>query len=105
MIFHPAAEKEFVALPSNIQVRFERAIDALEVNPFTRRSGSDVTKLADLADGSTLHRLRVGKRRACYAVVTKTKVVWVLLFEDREVGYGRMIKTSEERYGGLRPKS
>ncbi|MHB8587078.1 MAG: type II toxin-antitoxin system RelE family toxin [Thermoplasmatota archaeon] len=96
--FHPAAEKEFFDLPPQAQTRFEKAIDGLEVDPFTPRPGVGVLKLADLSDGSTLHRLRVGERRACYGVVTAQKKVWVLLFDDREVGYRRMQRTAEERY-------
>lgn len=100
--FHPAAEKEFFDLPDQAQARFEKAIDGLEVDPFTPRPGVDVLKLADLSDGSTLHRLRVGERRVCFAVVTTHKRVWVLLFEDRGVGYRRMRRVAEERYSSRR---
>lgn len=96
--FHPAAEKEFLKLPEQAQTRFDKAIDALEHDPFTKRPGVDVLKLAYLSDGSTLHRLRVGERRACYAVVTSDKVVWILLFDDRELGYTRMQRTATERF-------
>lgn len=98
VVFHPAAEREFLSLPQQAQARFEKAIDGLEVDPFTKRPGVDLVKLADLSEGSTLHRLRVGERGACYAVVTAEKRVWVLLFDDREIGYRRMQKTAEERY-------
>jgi len=102
--FHPAAEKEFFALPEQVQARFEKAIDQLEVDPFKQRSGLDVLKLADLSDGSTLHRLRVGERRACYAIVTSDKRVWILLFDDREVGYKRMQGAAERRFKSLGTK-
>lgn len=100
--FHPAAEKEFLELPAHAQARVERAIDGLEIDPFTRRPGVDVLKLADLSDGATIHRFRVGERRACYAVVTADKRVWVLLFEDREVGYARMQRRAADRYHAVR---
>lgn len=99
---HPAAEKEFLELPAQAQARFEKAIDGLEIDPFTPRPGVDILKLADLSDGATLHRLRVGERRACYAVVTADKRVWVLLFEDREVGYARMQRRAADRFDAVR---
>lgn len=99
--FHPAAEKEFFALPDQAQSRFEKAIDQLEIDPLKPRPGPDVLKLADLSDGSTLHRLRVGEKRACYAVVTSDKRIWILLFDDREVGYKRMQGSAEKRFKSL----
>ncbi|HLE97012.1 MAG TPA: hypothetical protein VI997_06525 [Candidatus Thermoplasmatota archaeon] len=98
VVFHPAAAREYDALPEHARVRFERAIDALEDDPFSARPGVDIRKLRLLSDGTTLRRLRVGERRACYAVVTPSREVWILMFEDRELGYARIIRTSVERF-------
>ena len=73
VVFHPAAAREYDALPEHARVRFERAIDALEDDPFSARPGVDIRKLRLLSDGTTLRRLRVGERRACYAVVTLSR--------------------------------
>lgn len=35
-----------------------------------------------------LYRLRVGERRACYAVILDEREVFVLFFDERETGYG-----------------
>ena len=102
--FHPAASKELLHLEPRSQKRFRRAIDELEIDPLTARSGCDVKKVADLPGASTLHRLRVGRERACYAVVTPAREVWMLLFDDREVGYRRMVATAEKRFRGLPTK-
>lgn len=59
---------------------------------------ADVTKLAVLDTGETLYRLRVGERRACYAVITSDREVWMLIFEDRELGFRRLIKTATARF-------
>lgn len=96
--FHPAAEREFLALPPNEQTRFERAIDGLELDPFRKRPGVDIRKLVQSPDGTGLYRLRVGERRACCAVLTEDREVYVLLFDDRELGYGRLLHTAEERF-------
>ncbi len=96
---HPAAMKELLDLPPKTKDRFEAAIDRLALDPFRPRVGCDVTKLADLDEGATLLRLRVGQHRACYAVLSREREILILLFEDREVGYRRMIATAVRRFG------
>lgn len=100
VLFHPKAEKELFGLPDDAQRRFGRAIDQLTVDPHTSRAGVNVKKIADLGGGATLHRLRVGERRSCYAVTDSMRRVWILLFEDREVGYPRMVRRAQERFKG-----
>lgn len=46
----------------------------------------------------------MGERRACYAVVTIDKRVWILLFDDREVGYKRMQDAAEKRFKNVGKK-
>ncbi|MBI4393325.1 MAG: hypothetical protein HY556_05950 [Euryarchaeota archaeon] len=96
--FHPAAEREYLALPENSRRRFEKGIDALAEDPFRPRAGVDVVKLTDLGQGSSLHRLRVGKHRSCYAVIRGDRKVWILLFDDRGTGYPRMIRAAKARF-------
>lgn len=100
VIFHPAAKAEFMALPEHTQVKFERAIDGLATDPFRPRPGLDVKKLGQLEDGSSLHRVRAGKYRACYAVVGTDRKVWILLFDHRGRGYSRIVNTSRLRFFG-----
>lgn len=95
--FHPAAEKEFLALPSHLQSRFERAIDQASIDPFRARPGRDVKKLGDLSPGEALYRLRVGEHRCCYAVITAEREILILLFEVRGAGYDRIFRTAAAR--------
>lgn len=74
----------------------------MAIDPYSNRPGVDVTKLIDLGQGATLHRLRAGERRSCYAVIDDDRMVWILLFEDREVGYKRLVRRASERFEGRR---
>ena len=100
VLFHPAAEKEFLVLPGQVQSRFERAIDLLAVDPLRPRPGADIKKLGDLGSGEILCRLRVGEHRSCYAVVTARREVLILLFDARGAGYDRIIATAKSRRRG-----
>ncbi|HWH08104.1 MAG TPA: type II toxin-antitoxin system RelE/ParE family toxin [Candidatus Thermoplasmatota archaeon] len=91
---HRKAEAEFLRLPANVQDRFEAAIDRLEADPFRKRPGADIRAL----EGTTgLYRLRVGSYRALYTVEPDGRIVIVLLFDERELGYTRLIPKAEAR--------
>jgi mRNA-degrading endonuclease RelE of RelBE toxin-antitoxin system len=96
---HPAAADDLARLPDDDYRRVRSRLKQLEEDPLEPRAGKDVKKLKDLRDGSGLYRLRVGEHRAVYAVVTVERQVLVLVFEKREAGYDRLIKTAEARYG------
>lgn len=95
---HASARDELLALTD---VEFER-VDAklrrLAEDPLRPRAGVDIKKLKDLGGGG-LYRLRIGERRALYAVLTADRRVIVLVVEDREAGYARMIARASKRLG------
>lgn len=97
IIFHPKAEKEFFELADQVQNRFERALDAVAVDPFRARPGVDLKKLADVGPGETLYRLRVGDYRSVYVIISGPRKIWVLLFDPRGTGYDRLVKTATAR--------
>ncbi|MFA5862835.1 MAG: type II toxin-antitoxin system RelE/ParE family toxin [Candidatus Thermoplasmatota archaeon] len=71
-------------------------LEKLAQEPFRPRPGMDIKKLKDV-DGDGLYRLRVGEHRAIYAVVSVDRVVTVLVVDDREAGYSRMIQRAMAR--------
>lgn len=95
MRVHEAAAKELAALPADDYARFRRALLALADNPLHARAALDVRRLKLLRTGDLL--LRVGKRRALYATLSRERVLLVLLVQDREVGYDRMLAKAERR--------
>lgn len=97
LIVHPAAARELADLPDREFDRVEAALERLRANPFRPRPGTDVKKL----HGDTLYRLRVGERRVIYAIVRPDRTICVLVVEDREVGYGRLMGVAEARMGKL----
>lgn len=97
LLVHPAAADELLELPDRDYRRVERALHGLEEDPFRSRAGVDVVKLRDLEEGSALYRLRVGKRRVLYAVIRADRTVYVLLVEDRELGYARLMEIARRR--------
>jgi hypothetical protein len=60
---------------------------------WTSRSSRTSTK-------ASLYRLRVGEHRAAYLVVSEDRTVTVLVIEDREVGYKRIIARAMARMRG-----
>lgn len=97
LVVHPAAASELVDLPEKDFARFQRALTRLQDDPFHPAAGRDVTKLKEMGLGGALYRLRVGKRRAIYAVIRGDRVIYVLVIEDRELGYGRLIELAKRR--------
>lgn len=71
----------------------------LEADPLRPRPGMDITKLKDVEEGG-LYRLRVDKHRAAYLVVSEARTVTVLVIEDREVEYKRIIARAMSRMRG-----
>ncbi len=66
-----SAEKEFRALPREIQQRFASAFELLEQEPRPRRTKCDIRKLSSIANA---WRLRVGEYRGIYAIEDKAIV-------------------------------
>lgn len=64
--FTSRAERDFLHLPRQIQVRFVPALRQLAEDPFRARVGVDVKKLGG---GEGERRLRVGGYRLLYRVV------------------------------------
>jgi len=63
-----SARKSFYELEENERDRIKKAISQLGKNPFRRRSGADIKKLAGSFD-PVFYRLRVGNFRLVYAVL------------------------------------
>ena len=93
---HEAAKEELLDLDDEEYQRVDEHLASLAHDPLRPRPGMDITKLKDLKEGR-LYRLRVGDHRAVYAVITADRVVMVLVVEDREVGYKRMIARATAR--------
>lgn len=94
---HEAAAKELAALPADEYARFRRALLALADDPLHARAGLDVRRIKLLRDGDLLVRLRVGRRRALYATLSAERTLLVLVVQDREIGYDRMMAQAERR--------
>jgi mRNA-degrading endonuclease RelE of RelBE toxin-antitoxin system len=94
---HEAAKKELLALGDADYRRMDKHLELLVHDPLRARPGMDIKKLKDVDEGSGLYRLRVGERRAIYAIITAERVVTVLVIEDRELGYVRMIHRAMAR--------
>ncbi|MEA3198870.1 MAG: mRNA interferase RelE/StbE [Thermoplasmata archaeon] len=96
---HEKALDEFEALPDAIQERMEAGIDELQHDPFRPRPGVDVLKLEDVGGDDDLYRLRVGDYRAIYTVDKEGRVVLVVVVDDREIGYTRLVAITKARLG------
>jgi mRNA-degrading endonuclease RelE of RelBE toxin-antitoxin system len=96
---HEAAKKELLDLTDDEFDRVDAHLAELENDPLRPRPGMDITKLKDVDEGS-LYRLRVGEHRAAYLVVSEDRTVTVLVIEDREVGYKRIIARAMARMRG-----
>jgi mRNA-degrading endonuclease RelE of RelBE toxin-antitoxin system len=60
----------------------------------------DILKLMEIREGG-LYRLRVGERRVIYVAVTADRRAFVLVVDDREVGYKRLQVKAQERLRDL----
>lgn len=66
-----SAEREFEALPRDVQARFAAALDEAATGPLRRRARLDVRRLEGRPG---LWRLRVGRHRAVFEVQDDTLV-------------------------------
>lgn len=96
---HEAARQELLALSDDDFDRVETRLAALGREPTRPRPGMDIKKLKDVPGGG-LYRIRVGDHRAIYATSSKDRIVQVLVVEDRELGYARMIQRAIARLRG-----
>ncbi|HLF16896.1 MAG TPA: type II toxin-antitoxin system RelE/ParE family toxin [Candidatus Thermoplasmatota archaeon] len=101
LVFHPSARDELLHLSAPGDKRFERAFDGLQADPFRRRPGVDIQKLADAGSGAWLGRLRVGDLRACFVVEKAERRVLVLTVERRSQRYDRILATALARLRNL----
>ncbi|MFQ5908951.1 MAG: type II toxin-antitoxin system RelE/ParE family toxin [Thermoplasmata archaeon] len=82
--FTSSAEKEFKALPREIQERFASAFEHLVKDPKRRRPKCDIRRLSHVANA---WRLRVGEYRGIYAIEGE-EIVFTRFGHRRSV-YGR----------------
>ncbi len=75
VLFKPSAEREFEALPPNIQARLAPHLRALEQNP--RPPGAKKLK------ARPGYRFRVGEYRVIYAVDDRDRIVRILAIGHR----------------------
>ncbi len=81
---HRGARKFLERIPRRERERIVRGLKALEADPFTARSGSDIRRLQGIRGRQDLYRLRIGKYRAVYAVDGRE----VLVTDIWERGHG-----------------
>lgn len=85
LLMTSSAEKEFRALPRDVQGRFAKAFERLVEDPRRRRPGCDIRLLSGVANA---WRLRVGQYRGIYAIEAGDVVF--TRFGHRRSIYGRM---------------
>jgi mRNA interferase RelE/StbE len=81
--FSPAAERQFMKLPREIQVRLKPRLDGLMNNPFPRG-------VKKLSGEENLYRLQVGDHRIIYRVQQKALLVLVVKVGHRKEVYRRI---------------
>jgi mRNA interferase RelE/StbE len=81
--FSRRAERDFKALPRNVQVRLAPRIDALARNP--RPAGVEKLKSED-----DLYRIRIGHYRVIYKIEDKALIVLMLRIGNRREVYRRV---------------
>ncbi len=79
-----SARRSFYELEETERGRIKKAISQLGENPFRRRSGADIKKLAGSFDPA-FYRLRVGNFRLVYAVLGKEVKITAIM--RRSKGY------------------
>lgn len=85
MLLHRDARKFLDRMHRTERKRIENAMQVLEMDPFTPRSGADIKRLKGTRGRQDLFRLRVGKWRVVYAV--EGAVVLVTDVWERGHGY------------------
>ncbi len=97
VLFAPAAEREFRALPQAVQVRLASRINALAAEP--RPTGS-----AKLAGPPDLYRIRIGDYRVIYAIDDGRLLVLVVRAAHRREVYRRLPPSlGQLSMAGVRP--
>jgi len=85
IVYLPHAEKEFLALPSQIQKRIDTKILSLRYNP--RPHGA-----IEFKGGSGVYRLRVGDYRVIYEIRDKRLIVLIIQIGHRREIYKKRRK-------------
>jgi mRNA interferase RelE/StbE len=68
VFLHPKAAKALANLPARDLERIRTSLRSLRQDPVTRRSGTDIKRLAGTRGREDLFRLRIGTYRAVYSV-------------------------------------
>lgn len=84
VIVDERVEHDLDDIPKHIVLKFLRALDELENNPYRPRPTMDIKKLVGLDDA---YRLRLGKYRVLYAVNFKELTVRVTSIKSRDKAY------------------
>ena len=71
VLLHPTVLKTLRSLPPDDRARVERALQGLETNPFSSRSGAYIPRLRGTKGRQDLYRIRIGRFRAVYGIVGK----------------------------------
>lgn len=89
VLLHPRhALKTLENLDEETRARIREALESLEDDPFTSRSGADIQRLSTDDGGDPVYRLRAGDHRCVY-VVRRGQVLVTKIFHRSE-GYGWM---------------
>jgi mRNA interferase RelE/StbE len=82
---HRGVAKTLAGMPPKLRSSIIGALRTLQMDPFQRRSGTDIIRLRGTRGRQDLFRLRIGDYRAIYAV--EGKVVYVTDLFHRGKGY------------------
>jgi mRNA interferase RelE/StbE len=82
---HREVAKTLAGMPPKLRSSIIGALRTLQMDPFQRRSGTDIIRLKGTKGRQDLFRLRIGDYRAIYAV--EGKVVYVTDLFHRGKGY------------------
>jgi len=83
IIFKPSVEKDLRSLPPSVARRVLERVEALQDDPFPRRS-------LKLAGAEQLHRIRIGDYRVVYAVDKRKRQVIVYYVRHRRDVYRQL---------------
>jgi mRNA interferase RelE/StbE len=83
ILIHREAAKVLNRFDDKTKRRIKETLEVLEEDPYHKRSGADIKKLA--GTDPVLYRLRIGNYRIVYAV--KGATVWITEIFHRSKGY------------------
>ncbi len=78
------AERELIALPSNVIDRFRKVFELLEEDPYRSRPGCDIRVVKGHPRAKAV---RVGAYRGMYEVIEDRREVWFTRFGRRSTFY------------------